>query len=327
MSKSSQKPLKASLKTLSTSTNPLHTAPISAGRQIDLLVPASIVPDTPAAGYANALVNEDDYYCDLNDHPYAISTRLDEEESRKRDIERQNGREYKEIEFSCEVIQRCGVFEGAEMFHGNRGAIEEVTLSNQSSEYRLTIGTCGRFAPGWVKEAHHDRPMWIFHCPGLPLAHINGCCFFEGLANQSINSRNYTREEGTIGISFLVWNLGKFDEVIARINDEMLESLRNADNNEGSIVVAFVGKDSCTLVGAQIPAGLVSWISNYENIFEQTRNPVTETAKFLLGNAETSIEKELKSAQRVPELCRVVQWPVAAPAMTSEETAKVSFLR
>lgn len=304
----------------------LPTASSSAGLERDanpVALPSDAC-DTEASGFGYGLVNEDDYFYELSDHPYAISTLLDDEESRKRDIEAQNGREYEEIAFSREVIRRCGVFEGSDMFYGSQGAIEDVILSNQSSEYRLTAGTCGSFAPGWVQEAYHDRPMWIFHCPGLPVAHINGCCFFEGLAGQAINSRNYTREEGTIGISFLVWNLGKFDEIVARINDEILENLRNADNKEGSIVIAFVGKDSCTLVCAQIPTGLVSWISSYENAFEQNRHPFSKAAKSLLQEAEASIEEELKSAQRPPELCRVVQWSVSVPTVTGEQTAKVS---
>lgn len=236
-------------------------------------------------------------------HPYAVKTALDQEEAKRHKREKEPGQECDNIRFSNLV--KIGVASYAPaMFLGSQGIIEETVRSNRFADYTLTIGTCGHLAPGWVMERYHKRPMWILHCPNLPVAHIEGCCFFEGIASNSLNARNYTRENDTVGISYLVWNLAKNDEVVAKVDAGLLNSLCDADS-EGSVVIAYVGRDSCIVTCTEIPPGLVEFLIDYETIFEQNRYPIIDSERFSLQEAERSIHEELVRGFRPPAVCQV----------------------
>jgi hypothetical protein len=264
--------------------------------------------ETSDLGNGDSCFDEGDNYNDHGEHPYETETRLNQEEREKRSILGTNGRKYGEIEFSMEVVGRQGDHYGSEKFCESQGAIGAITLANESAEYRLTIGTCGDFAPSWVKKSHHDRPMWILHCPDLSIEHIEGCCFFEGLANNTIGVRNYSREGGTVGISYLTWQLGKFDEIVVQVDVQLLESMRNADKGESSILIAFVGQESCTLASSWIAAGMLDWLNDYERSFADAREAVNDSAILRRRQAENSIREELMSGFRPPKLGRVVKW-------------------
>lgn len=249
------------------------------------------------------------YVADLDAHPYAIASRLDEEKLRQRAITRGPGNELEQVEFSRSVVSRGGNFYGIESLNESLGAITEVISSNRTNEYRLTVGTCGQLAPAWISKGHHDRPMWVLHCPDLPVSHIEGCCFFGGLSSNELNTRNYTREHDTIGISYLVWKLAKREEILARVNPYLLDSLCNADGREGNVVVAYVGSESCTLTCMDIPDGLTDFLIGYEMTFEKRRALTSEKDIATVREAEKSILAELESCSTDLKQCSVHKWP------------------
>lgn len=241
---------------------------------------------------------------DLDSHPYAVRTALEEEYANQRRLRTGLEHGHDDVEFSKEFVGRAGSSYEPQMFADSQGAIETIVRSNRSGDYRLTVGTCGKLAPGWVAEQYHERPMWILHCPDLSVEHIEGCSFFMGITSNPLNARSYTRANGTIGVNYLVWNLAKYDEVAAKVDNILLRSLCEADNN-GSIVIAYVGRDSCTVTCATIPVGLSEFLISYENEFEKKRRPILESEKILLKESEHSISEELVGGFRSPRVCQV----------------------
>lgn len=266
-----------------------------------------------ACGTGLSLKESDNYqdyddYDGYGEHRYEIASRRGEEEREKRDHQRTTGRRDGEIEFTTAVVSKHGNFHGLGRFAQSQGAIGAITLANQSEEYELTIGTCGDFAPGWVADPYHGRPMWILHCPDLPIAHIEGCCFFDGLAGNTIEAQNCMAEGGIIGINYIGWQLGKFDKVLVQVDSDLLDSMAEADRGEGSIVIAFVGQESCTLTSSWIPAGMLAWLTDYERLFMVARETINDSAIPSLRDAEKSIEYELMGGARPPKLCRALKW-------------------
>jgi len=284
------------------------------GTHLHVAARSTLAPDciqSSSAGQSEGDVQYDEWNDALYGHPYAVETRMYEREQEARELEQNQGRQFKRLELSANVIARRGNFDGPDMFFGSQGSIEKIAQSNLSEAYRLTIGTCGQLAPGWVLEPCHDHPVWVIHCPDLGQSHIEGCCFFGGLANNTMSSINYTRENGTIGISFLTWGLGKHDRLGARLDGELLESLVQAERLGGEILIAFVGQNSCTVVVQPIPAGLVDFINSYETIFARSRDTDSEIGQLRLRDAEASISDEMANSFRPLELLRVIRWPAA----------------
>lgn len=245
---------------------------------------------------------------DLAAHPYAAASRLDEELHRQRAVAKGVSDITDEVEFSALMGTKGGKFTGLHKLQESGGALEHVILSNLTRGYCLTIGTCGQFAPAWISKKHHNRPMWVMHCPDLPTSHIDGGAFFEGLSSSWLGTRSYTREDDCVGISYLIWDLAKRDEILAKVDPELLESLLDADGREGSVVIAYVGYESFTVTRAHIPAGLTEFLVGYEMQFAKMRLSTCEKDIAIVEQAERSITDELTNSSNVSAICSVSKW-------------------
>jgi hypothetical protein len=197
-----------------------------------------------------------DYDC-LHMHPYAMATAQDQHEMEMRELERQQGRVYDEIEFwrTTGEIHSLTVSELLE----RNPALKTVMDSNRLDRYTLTTATCA-LIPDVIKEAHHDRPLWVLQCPGKPdESFIDGSCFL-GLREQPLHARGEVHaESGLLLHAQLYWFEGK-RHVIAVDVHEVIESLEDADKGEGSILIALVGPDTYAIGQSWIPYGFMNWL-------------------------------------------------------------------
>jgi len=193
-------------------------------------------------------------------HPYAVRGAALEEERAKRELEKENGRIYNPIHFRGKGEEYGGWDLTLPKLHAANPTLKAILEAKVFDGYTLTVSKCG-LMPDLIEEAHYGRPMWVMHMPGLPSSHIHGESTNFGVAENPIRVRVYADADGGAPRMYLSWGLWKWEQILVPV-DDVFESLKDADDGEGRIVIAFVGGEDCTVCRRWIPVGLLSFIES-----------------------------------------------------------------
>ena len=208
-------------------------------------------------------------------HPYAVRGAALEEERAKRELEKEDGRIYNPLHFRGTAEEYGGRDLTLSELHAAKSTMRAILEANVSGRYTLTVATCG-LMPDLIEKAHHGRPMWVMHMPGLPSSHIHGESTNFGVAENPIGVRLYADPDGGAPRMYLHWGLWKWDQILVPV-DEVFETLKDADDGEGRIVIAFVGGEDCAVRRRWIPVGLLQFLESWRGgqQYDELKEPPT----------------------------------------------------
>jgi hypothetical protein len=193
----------------------------------------------------------------VDKHPYAIRTEESRREEQRRATATLNGRMYKNIQFRKGARLHAITADSMCEMLGENPGLQHICAENTFCEYRLTVGTCA-LLPSLIDDDFHGHPLWVIHLPDISRDFIDGCCFFFGISENSMNAYRHDNDESLAG-TYLYWDFGKRYKMQAPAS-KIIESLQAADDKAGSIAIAYVCEDGCRVQSAWIPDGLVDWI-------------------------------------------------------------------
>lgn len=185
-----------------------------------------------------------------------------EREHARREAEKAKGRIYNKIRFRGKAEEYGGWDYTVSELPVVNPALNAILKVNTTGRWTLTVSTCA-LMPDLVEEAHYERPLWVMHMPDLPDSHIFGESTNFGVAENPIGADLYADPRDGTPRLYLDWRLWKWDRILVPVN-EVFKSLKDADDGEGRIVIAFVGAKNCAVRQTLVPVGLLPWLEYWQ---------------------------------------------------------------
>ena len=193
-------------------------------------------------------------------HPYVLRSAELEREHERREAEKKKGRTYTTIPFRSGDRIRGGLGCPLPELYAAAPALKPIVQANTSGEYTLTVATCA-LVPELIEASYRARPFWVMHMPKLPDTHVFGDSTDFGVAENAIEAEIYLDPSSGMQRLYLCWDLWRRSRILVPA-DEVYESFKDADTHEGSIVIAFVGKEGWEIGPNWIPVGLMQWLED-----------------------------------------------------------------